>query len=177
MAKVLKTATGNLKDRVPLVQAGHQQCVKGGCAVGSDRWEIHNTVSHDGMIISLMDHLSRIIESSHLDRDRLKEIMESISIDITQDRSLTFYDIYQNRSWLSPHPDDSIDARWGLQKCDMILSYIRTAKECIAFIESIYDRRDPRYANFTIREQQEIIRKLNEELMNSGCNVVTSARR
>ena len=176
MSKVVETTTRFLRDRVPLVVAGYQQCVKGGCAEGSHLWEIHNTLSRDGMIILLMDHLSRIIESNHLDKEMVKEMMESIPIHITKNRSLTFYDVYQNCSWLSPHPKDSIESRWGLKKCEMILEQIRTARDCIAFIEKIYGKKDPKYADFSIRQQQEILRRLNEELMRSECHFAASVR-
>jgi hypothetical protein len=174
VAKVVETTTRFLKERVPIVLAGYQQCVSGGCTEGSDLWEIHNTLSRDGMIILLMDHLSRIIESNHLDKKMVKEMMESIPINITKNHSVTFYDVYQNCSWFSPHPKDSIETRWGLKKCEMILTQIRTAKDCIAFIERIYGKKDPKYADFSIRQQQEILRRLNEELTKSECYFAAS---
>jgi histidyl-tRNA synthetase len=45
-----------------------------------------------------------------------KGMMEAISIDISENRSVTFYHVYQNHLWLSPHPEDSIEARWGLKE-------------------------------------------------------------
>jgi hypothetical protein len=175
VAKVMNTTTRFLRDRVPIVLAGNQQCVKGGCTEGSDLWEIHNTLSRDEMIILLMDHLSRIIESNHLDKEVTEKMMRAISIDISKNRSITFYDVYQNCSWLSHHPKDSIEARWGLKKCEMILEQIRTAKNCIAFVERIYGKQDPKYADFSIRQQQEILRRLNEELMKSECYFAATA--
>jgi hypothetical protein len=176
VAKVVETTTRFLRERVPIVLAGYQQCVdvNGGCTEGSDLWELHNTLSHDGMIILLMDHLSRIIDSNHLDKKLVKEMMESISINITKNHSVTFYDVYQNCSWFSPHPKDSIEARWGLKKCEMILTQIRTAKDCIAFIQRIYGKKDPKYADFSIRQQREILRRLNEELTKSECYLAAS---
>jgi len=174
MSKVVDTTTRFLRDRVPIVVEGYQQCVRGGCTEGSDLWEIHNTLSRDGMITLLMDHLSRIIESNHLDNDVTEKMMKAISIDISKNRSITFYDVYQNCSWLSPHPKDSIEARWGLKKCEMILAQIRTARDCIAFIERIYGKKDPKYASFSIRQQQEILRRLNEELTKSECSLAAS---
>jgi len=174
MSKVVDTTTRFLRDRVPIVVEGYQQCVRGGCTEGSDLWEIHNTLSRDGMITLLMDHLSRIIESNHLDKDGTEKMMKAISIDISKNRSITFYDVYQNCSWLSPHPKDSIEARWGLKKCEMILAQIRTARDCIAFIERIYGKKDPKYASFSIRQQQEILRRLNEELTKSECSLAAS---
>jgi len=174
VAKVMNTTIRFLRDRVPIVLAGHQQCVTGECAEGSDLWEIHNTLSRDEMIILLMDHLSRIIESNHLDKEVTEKMMKAISIDISKNRSITFYDVYQNCSWLSPHPKDSIEARWGLKKCEMVLEQIRTARDCIAFIERIYGKKDPKYADFSIRQQQEILRRLNEELRRSECYLAAS---
>jgi len=161
-----------LRDRVPLVLAGYQQCRQGGCPEGSELWEIHNTVGRDGMIVLLMDHLSEIIESNHLDYGLIERMMKAISIGISKDRSVTFYDVYQNCPWLSPHPKDSIEARWGLKKCDMIQAQMRTAKDCIAFIETVYGKKDPKYANLSILQQQEILRRLNEELSRSECYFV-----
>jgi hypothetical protein len=174
ISKVMETTTRFLRERVSIVETGYQQCVKGGCAEGSDLWEIHNTLSRDGMIILLMDHLSRIIESNHLDKKMVKEMMESITIHFTKNRSVTFYDVYQNCSWLSPHPKDSIETRWGFKKCEMILSQIQTARDCISFIERIYGKKDPKYADFSIRQQQEILRRLNEELRRSECYLAAS---
>jgi len=169
VVKVMGTITRFLKDRVPVVLTGHQQCSGGGCQEGSDLWEIHNTLSRDELIILLMDHLSRIIELNHLDKEMMEKIMETIPINISTDRSVTFYHVYQDCLWLSNDPKDSIEARWGLKKCEMILSQTRTAQNIIAFIERIYRKRDPSYADFSIRQQQEILRRLNEEWKNAEC--------
>lgn len=172
--KVMETTIRILRERIPIVLKGYQQCVMGGCIEGSDLWEIHNTLSRDEMVILLMDHLSRIIESNSLDKEEMERMMRSISIDISENRSITFYDVYQNCPWFSSHPKDSIEARWGLKKCEMILDQIHTAKNCIAFIEKIYGKKDPNYADFSIRQQQEILRRLNEELMKSECFLAAS---
>jgi len=167
--KLMGTITRYLLERVPIVLAGHQRCRKGGCPEGSTLWEIHSTPGRDGMIVLLMDHLSQIIELNQLDKGKLKEKMEAIHLPISKDRSITFYHLYQNYLWLSHHPEDAIEARWGLKKCEMILSQIRSAKKSIAFIERTYRKRDPKYANFAIQQQQEIIRRLTEEWERSQC--------
>jgi len=118
-----------------------------------------------------MDHLHHLIESNYFHQDAAKEIMEEISIPIQEGQFVTFYHVYQNYLWLSPHPEDSIEARWGLKKCEMILSQLRNTQNSIAFIEKTYRRRDPRYADFSVRQQQEIIRKLIEEWDRSQCKV------
>ena len=167
---VMGTITRFLRDRVPIALAGYQQCRNGGCPEGSELWEIHNTLGRDGMINLLMDHLSEIIELNQLDHEMMEGMMKAISIDISKNRSVTFYDVYQNCSWLSPHPKDSIEARWGMKKCEMIQAQIRTARDSIAFIEKIYGKKDPKYADLSIRQQQEILRRLNEQLTKSECH-------
>jgi hypothetical protein len=116
-----------------------------------------------------MDHLRHLIEMNGLDQDSLREMMEGISIQIQEGQTITFYHLYENYLWLSPHPEDSIATRWGLKKCEMILSQIRSAQNSIAFVEKTYRKRDPKYADFSIRQQQEITRRLIEEWDKSEC--------
>ncbi len=169
MVKVMGTITRFIRERIPIVLAGYQQCGNGGCPEASELWEIHNTAGRDGMIISLMDHLSRIIESNHLDQEMAKGMMEAIPIDISEDRSVTLYHVYQNHLWFSPHPGDSIEARWGLKKCETIHARTRTTSDSITFIEKTYRKKDPNYADFTIRTQQQLLARLNEEWTRSEC--------
>ena len=167
--KVIETIARFLQDRVPVVLEGYQRCRMGGCTEGSPLWEIHSTPGRDGMITLLMDHLHQIIELNHLDREALKEKMEKILLPISKDRAVTFYHVYQNYPWLSPHPEDPIEARWGLRKCEMILSRMRSAWDSISFIERAYRKRDPKYADFAVGQQEEILRRLKEEGMTSRC--------
>jgi hypothetical protein len=104
----------------------------------------------------------------------MKKMMEAISINITTTHSVTFYDVYQDCLWLSNDPKDSIEARWGLKKCEMISTQTRTAQNIIAFIERIYRKRDPNYADFSIRQQEEILRRLNEEWKKAECDFESS---
>ncbi len=171
--KLIHTTTRYLMERVPVVLAGYQRCHRGGCREGSELWEIHSTPGRDGRIVLLMDHLRQIIETHHLDEESVKGRMETISIPIQKGQSVTFLHVYQNHLWLSPHPGDSIEARWGLRKCEMISSQIRTTQNAIAFIERTYRKRDPRYADFAIGQQQEILRRLNEEWVRSDCKEPT----
>jgi hypothetical protein len=53
----------------------------------------------------------------------------------------------------------------------MIFSRIRSASNSIAFIEKTYRKRDPKYADFSIRQQQEIVHRLTEEWARSECKV------
>ena len=121
------------------------------------------------MVTLLMDHLHKIIESNQLDPERVREKMEGIHLKISKDLSITFYHLYQNYLWFSPHPEDPIETRWGLRKCDLIFSKIRHTKTSIAFIEKNYRRRDPRYADFSIRQQMEILWRLQTEWNKTEC--------
>ena len=174
MEKVLDYTAHYVRERVPIVLEGYQRCKKGKCPEGSELWGIHSTPNRDGKIILLMDHLHHLIESNDLDKDTIKEMMEGISIRIQKGQSVTFYHLYQNYLWLSPQPEDSIEARWGLKKCEMILSQLRSAQNSIVFIERTYRIKDPKYADFSIRQQQEITRRLIEEWDKSQCKVSPS---
>ncbi len=169
LTRVMGTITRLLKERVPIVLEGHQECHDGGCPEGSEWWQVRNTAGRDETIVLLMDHLSQIIESNHLDREMTKKMMERISIDISKERSVTFYHLYQSYLWLSSHPEDSIETRWGLKKCDMIHAQTRVTNASIAFIEKTYRKRDPRYADFSIWQQQRLLRRLNEEWNRAEC--------
>jgi hypothetical protein len=167
--KVIGTVTHLLRERISVVLAGYQQCRNGGCPEASELWEIYSTRGRDGMIISLMDYLSQIIESNHLDQEMVKGMMEAIPIDISENQSVTLYHVYQNHLWLSPHPEDSIEARWGLKKCEMIHTEIRTTNNSIDFINRAYRQKDPEYADFAIRQQQYVLQRLSEEWTRSEC--------
>jgi hypothetical protein len=169
MVKMVGTITRLLKERVAIVLTGYEQCRDGGCPQSSEGWEIHNTQGRDGMIVLMMDHLSQIIELNHLDKGKVKKMMEAITIDISKNRTITFTDVYQNYLWLSSHPEDSIEARWGLKKCEMINAEIRGINSSIAFIQKVYRKKDPKYAAFSIRQQQHLLTRLSEEWARSEC--------
>ncbi len=169
MEKMVGTITRYLQERIPIVLAGYKRCSRGACKEGSDLWEIHSTPGRDGWITLMMDHLHQFVESNRLDKEFVKERMEGISFHISKDRSVTFYHVYQNHLWFSHEPEDSVEARWGLKKCEMIFTNVRGAKNAIDFIEKTYRKRDPKYAEFSIRQQQEMVRRLLEEWDRSEC--------
>jgi len=169
LVKVLRTLTHFLRERVPIVLKGYQQCQNGSCPEASEEWELHMTSGRDGMIISLMDHLSQVIGSKRPDQEKAKKLMEAISIQISENHSVSLYHVYQNHLWFSSHPGDSIEARWGLKKCEMIQAQTRATNHSIAFIEKTYRKKDPKYADFSIRQQRHILSKLSEEWNRSEC--------
>jgi hypothetical protein len=56
-----------------------------------------------------------------------------------------------------------------LKKCETIHAQTRTTNDSIAFIEKAYRKKDPNYADFTIRTQQQLLGRLNEEWTRSEC--------
>jgi hypothetical protein len=169
LAKVIGTITRLLRERVQIVLDGCRKCDNGGCPEASEMWEIYSTPGRDEMIVSLIDHLGRIIESNHVDPKMTKGMMEAIPIKVSENQSVTFYQIYQNHLWMSHDPSDSIEARWGLKKCEMIHEEIRTTKDSIAFISRVYRKKDPKYADFSIRQQQRLLWRLGEEWTQAEC--------
>ena len=171
LTRVMGTATRLLRERVPIVIEGCQNCENGGCPEGSEMLEIYSTHGRDEMIASLMDHLARIVESNHLDPKMTKGMMEAVLIKISENQSVTFHQAYQNHLRLSHDPRDSIEARWGLKKCEMIHEEILTTNDSIAFISRTYRKKDSKYANFSIRQQQHLLRRLTEEWNQTDCSV------
>jgi hypothetical protein len=169
MLKVMRTVTRLLRERVPIVLAGSEECRDGSCPEASEGWEIHNTVGRDEMITSLMDHLSQIIKSNALDPELAKWMMEVTPVEISENRSVTLYHVYQNHLWFSPHPGDSIEARWGLKKCEMIGAQVLATHSSIDFIGRNYRKRDPKYADFSIRHQEHLLGRLHQEWTRSEC--------
>jgi hypothetical protein len=167
--RVMETISRLLTERVSVAEKGFQQCRNRGCPEGSELWEIHNTESRDGMMNSLADHLSEIIDSNHLDKRIIKEKMEARPIHISANRSVTLYHAYQNYLWFSSDPEDSIEARWGLNKCEMIQARMRATTESITFIERTYRKKNPRYAEFSVRKQEQILQRLRQESTISQC--------
>ena len=170
MAKVLGTITGLLRERVPMVLAGYEQCRNGDCPEASEVWEYHSTAGLDGALVLLMDHLSQLVEQDPLSPGRVKKLMEAVTIDLFENRSLTLYDLYQHHLWFSSDPEDSLEARWGLKKCEMIYARTNTTNASIAFIEKTYRKRDPGYADFSITHQRETLRRLGTEWTRFECS-------
>ncbi len=51
----------------------------------------------------------------------------------------------------------------------MILSQMRSAKNSIVFIAKSYRKKDPKYADFSIRQQMEILWRLQAEWNKTEC--------
>jgi hypothetical protein len=58
----------------------------------------------------------------------------------------------------------------------MIQAQIRAAINCVAFIKTNYGKKDPNYADFLIRQQQEILWRLNEQLTKSEYDLAAQVK-
>jgi hypothetical protein len=70
---------------------------------------------------------------------------------------------------LSTPLKDSIEPRRGPGACEAIRGETRATNDSIAFIEKTYRKSDPAYADFSIRQQRQILQRLSEEWTRSGC--------
>jgi hypothetical protein len=52
----------------------------------------------------------------------------------------------------------------------MIQAQIHTTRDSFVFIKTIYGKKDPKYADLPIRQQQKILRRLNEQLTKPECH-------
>ncbi len=59
--------------------------------------------------------------------------------------------------------------RWGLRKCEMIQSRLRTLQQSIAFVRESYESSDPNYAQGVINHYQREMETLRREQMASQC--------
>lgn len=175
--KLIETITNYLMARIPIVLEGYKRCHRGGCQEGSPLWETYSTPGRDGRITLLMDYLHHLIKSKGLEEKIIQEKMENILFPIGNGIIVNFHFLFQNYPWLSFQPGDSIEARWGLKKCEMIFKQIQTTQRSIAFIEKTYRKKDPKYADFALRQQQEILGRLQEEWEKAQCQVSEETRK
>jgi hypothetical protein len=98
-----------------------------------------------------------------------QHILQKLSGEWTRSECTEPLQTVEKKAWLSPPPRASIEPRWGFRKCEAIRGEIRATKNSMAFIERTYRKSDPAYADFSIRQQQQILQKLNEEWSRSEC--------
>ena len=103
--------------------------------------------------------------------------MEATAFDIGNKETVDLCHIYRNREWLSYDPDDPIPMRWGLMKCEMIRSKLKTLRDAIVFVENTYGEEDPAYARRIIRQYERDIEKLTKEQQRSQCEEIVLTRR
>jgi len=158
-----------LDERVPIVLSGYGYCSEEPCPEGSDMWEAYSTPLRDRKIRLLFWYLDTIIAENHLDPKPLLARMKAITFDINEKTTVDLLHIYRNRDWLSYDPDDSIEMRWGLRKCEMIQSRLATLQEAIRFVRETYGDKDPAYASQVIDQYEMEIKSLKREHKASRC--------
>jgi hypothetical protein len=75
----------------------------------------------------------------------------------------------ERKPWRFLYPKARIEARRGSKKCEMIQAQILATNNSIAFIEKTYRMKDPEYADFSVTQQQQDLRKLDQEWTGAGC--------
>jgi hypothetical protein len=163
-----------LKVRVALVQAGYRHCRQGNCPEGSYLWEVYSTPGRDDMIVFEIEHLLELIKADNLDKEAIKKTMEGMLIPIGDGKTVSLNYIVENDRWLSHNPGDSIEARWGLYKCDMIRSRIQDSLKTIGFVEQRYASTDPGYAEYIRNLRLANISSLQEEERRAGCTTTNT---
>ena len=169
--KVIHTIIKRLNERIPIVLDGYNKCHETQCPAESRLWEIYSTPDRDEFIGVMVDHLERIIKANHLNRDAIIDNMANIHLEISPGKSITLQYVFQNFQWLSSDPEDSIEARWALDKCGMIANHLKSARESISFIQHKYGDTDPSFAERESRVQQEIVDRMTGEAQKNNCAI------
>lgn len=167
--KIIKTLTRRLNERIPIVLDGNKKCHEIQCPEGSLFWEIYGTYNRDELISVLFYYLEKIIKNNHLDRDAILDKMEKVSLQISPDRVVTVKYVFQNFKWMSSDPEATIEARWGLDKCNIIAIHLKSAQESISFIQEKYGETDPPFAERSIWKEQKIVDDMTRESRENNC--------
>ncbi|MEN6620947.1 MAG: hypothetical protein ABFD50_05320 [Smithella sp.] len=168
--QVINTLARRLAQRIPIVLEGNKKCYKKNqCEDGSLYWEIYSTPDRDEFIDIMVEYLEEIINKNNLDRKAILEKMAKIRLQISPGRVTTLKYIFQNFKWMSSDPEATIDARWAINKCDIIALHLKDAQESISFIKKRYGKSDPLFAERSIRTQQAIIDEMIKESRKNKC--------
>jgi len=159
-----------LKERVPLVKAGYRHCRKKHCDEGSYLWEVYSTPGRDGMIAFEIEHLQKLIHKNRLDPKSIDRTMRNMLIPIGNKQTVTLDYIVNNYRWLSHDPEDSIEARWGLRKCDMIRNRIVDTIKDLNFIGQKYHSSNPEFSDYHRSRYLIDLKRLQEAGERAFCN-------
>jgi hypothetical protein len=160
----------NIKERVPLVQDGYRHCRRARCTEDSYLWEMYSTPARDEMIAYEIEHLLKVIKAHGLDAGAIKKTMERMVIPIDDGQTVTLNYVVQNYHWLSHDPGDSIEARWGLKRCEMIHSRMQSSLQDLDFVEQRYRATNPDLADQGRRHHLKDLRWLQAEGRRAGCS-------
>ncbi len=167
--KIMDTLVRQLNERIPIVLDGNKKCRISQCPDGSLLRDIYSTPDRDEFIRVMLSHLEEIIRKNHLDRDAILDKMAKIHLQISPDRFITLQSIFENAKWMSSKPEATIENRWGLDKCSIISTKLKSAQESIAFIQKKYGKTDPLFAEQSIGMQQSTVDRMIGESQKYNC--------
>ncbi|MGB5216654.1 MAG: hypothetical protein WBN66_00005 [Smithella sp.] len=167
--RLLDVFIRQLKDRIPVVLKGREQCYEKRCPEGSPLWELYSTPGRDEYIYVMISHIKEIIKKNNLIHENVLGKMAGVRLQIAPHRVVTAEQVFQNAVWMSSDPEDTIANRWGLDKCSIIERRIKKAQDTIAFIKETYDTINPRLAERLITVRQTIVNDMTEEKKKSNC--------
>jgi len=169
--RALKILANRVKERVPVVAAGNRRCRGRHCPEGSKLWEIHSTPGRDDLMYVAIQFIEDLIRKNHIDRQSILDKMEMIRFQISPDHTVTLAFVFQNAMWMSSDPEATITARWGLEKCSMIMANLTDARRAIEFIKKAYGRKEPGFAERSIRVQENILDAMEREAITCNCTI------
>ncbi len=158
-----------LQERVPLVKEGYRHCRRSVCSEGTYLWEAYSTPNRDDMIAFEISHLIKLIKDDGIAEEAVKKDMEGKTLSIGDGHSVTLNYVVQNYLWFSHDPGDSIEARWGLCKCNTIGNRMRDTLKDLNFIEKKYRTTDPKYADYSRNLRLRDLRDLQNKGQDAGC--------
>jgi hypothetical protein len=167
--RLLDVFIRQLKDRIPVVLKGNEQCREKGCPEGSPLWELYSTPGRDEYVYVMISHIKEIIKKNNLSPENILGKIKRVNLPIAPHLVVTAEQVFHNAVWMSSDPEDTIDNRWGLDKCSIIERRIKKAQETIAFIRETYDTTNPRLAERLITVRQTIVHDMSEEKKKSNC--------
>jgi hypothetical protein len=169
--KLLDVLNRQLKARIPVVLKSNDKCYKKKCPEGSYLWDLYSTPGRDEYICVMISHIKEIIKKNQINQEDILDKMALISLQISPDRFITLDEVFRNASWMSSDPEDSIEARWGLDKCGIIEKRIKNVQDTIAFIRKNYEKTNPQFAQKSILTRQIILDEMLEEKQESNCEM------
>ena len=167
--RLLEVFIRQLKERIPVVLKGNEQCYEKSCPEGSPLWELYSTPGRDEYIYVMISHITEIIKKNNLIHENVLDRIAGVSLQIAPHLVVTVEQVFQNAVWMSSDPEDAIANRWGLDKCSMIERRIKKAQDTIAFIRQAYGTTNPMLAERLITVRQAIVNDMTEEKKKSDC--------
>jgi hypothetical protein len=169
--KIIHMLALQFNERIPAVLEGNKMCHGIKCQEGSRFWEIYSTSGRDEFIGIMIYHLEKIIMKNHLDRDAILDKMSKIRLQISDEQAITLQYAFQNFNWISSDPSAAIEFRWGLDKCGIIASRLKSAQETISLIKDRYGKTDPKFAERAVLKQKMIVDEMAMETQKNNCSI------